>query len=511
MSAARAPETAMAPSELPADDLLRALPGLATGEDPRYGERFASVQAEVARLAGTDFELIIEGCRAVLREEAKDLRVLGYLALARLGSQGLEGLTETLELAAGLVQRFGADLHPQRTNARASAVRFLESDRMLGLLERAPDAGAGEARGRLEAALDALESALAALPDLRTAGLPRLRQALRRLRPVQSADGEVEPTRTAPGASAPGPVPDAAAAVNDEAACSAGLRQALAYLREQRRWPEHAALARAHRWAPLRLPPAQDGVIAVEPPREAALAAVRAAVAESRWEDGLAAAERAFLEPGGQLCLGLQRQGALCAERLGRADVRSLIEAAVRELDARLPGLFELAFRDGTPLSSAEDGAWLARLRRPDAAAGPDGGEVAPGDEERLAAAREVVAREGLAAGLRSLERAAVSTVGRRLACCRLLQADLCLEQERPEVARGLLEGVLEAMRRGGHDLWDAELTLRLVRALTRATERDGSCNAKERRVRLARLREAALAIDPAAALPAAGVRTVTE
>lgn len=488
------------PQALP--EMLRPLTPEPTGRDPRYGERFEAVQAEVARLAGTDFPLIVEGCRGILCDEAKDLRVLGYLALGQLGAGGVSGFAEALEITAALISQFAGELHPRREAAQAAALGYLESERMIALLERAPDAGDPAARARLDEALTALSKAAEQAGDLPPLPLGRLRQWWHRTTPspasppaVPIADpGAVVPAQP-PAASRPAP----SGGITDDAAFHATMRQALGFLREQGRWGEHAGLARAYRWCALVAPSAEAGVTRVEPPRASALAAIHTAMAEQRWADALLAAERAFLEPGGQWCLGIQRLAAGCAAQLGDQAALAAIEGGVQALCRRLPMLSELAFRDGTPFVSAEDQAWLAPLMVAPAPAGA-ASEPEPAPEGgALAAAREQVAGEGLGAALQSLEQGAGAGRGMSRRCA--LQAQLCLEQRRPDVARPLLEGALDAMRRGGHDLWDPELTAQLLRLALTATGRDSGLPAAERRRRLAALRDQLTRLDPVSAL----------
>lgn len=490
------------PSPQAVPGMLRPLVPEPTGRDPRYGERFEAAQAEVARLAGTDFPRIVEGCRGILCDEAKDLRVLGYLALGQLGAVGVAGFAEALEIAAALIVEFAGDLHPRRKPAQAAALGYMESDRILALLERAPDAGDAPARARLDQAITALSRATEQAADLPSLSLGRLREWLRRTTPR-------------PGSSPAGPVADPGAAVSpqppeasrsgpsggiaDDAAFHATMRQALKFLREQGRWGEHVSLARSYRWSALAAPAAEAGVTRVEPPRGSALAAIHAAMAEQRWADGLLAAERAFLEPGGQWCLGIQRLAAGCAAQLGEVAALAAIEQGVEGLCRRLPLLSELAFQDGTPFVAPEDQAWLAPLMDAPAPAAPAGKQEQAPEDGALAAAREQVAGNGLGAALRSLQQGAGGGRGFSRRCA--LQAQLCLEQGRPDVARPLLEGALESMRRGGHDLWDPELTARMLQLSLMATGRDPGLAAAERRRRSTVLHDELARLDPVSAL----------
>ncbi len=486
------------------DELLACLvrlDGQPSGEDPRHGDRFAQVQAEVSRLSGTDFEVIAEGSRTILGREAKDLRVAGYLCLAA-AREGVRGLAAALDLVAALVERFGDDLHPRRPAARDAALRFLAADRIAALVAGGADAGDHEARNELSEAIERLRGIVPATLGI-DVSLPGVSEWLRRRAPKPlPVSPEAAP---APRAGTPMPASPTlslhAGTPADDAELHAATRRLLAYLRESGRWAEHVALSRAYRWAALAAPPAEGGITRVSPPRAAALAAADAACAERRWDDGLAAAERAFLEPGGQFSFRIQRLAAHCAREAGRAALAARIESEVRLVCRALPGLDALRYSDGTAFAEGTDRAWLDRLMATPAVA--ESG-VVPDEEDQLAEARHLLADSGLAPALKALE-AKAQAGGRESIRVRLSQARLCLEAERADAARPVLEGILEELRRGGHDLWDRQLTVQALRLLPQATGRDTTQSRADRDRRQAHCRERLAQLDISAALADAG------
>ncbi len=485
------------------DELLACLVPLAegpAGEDPRHGDRFVQVQAEVSRLAGTDFEIMAEGCRAILREEAKDLRIAGYLALAATAREGIRGLAATLELSAALIERFGSDLHPRRPAARKSALLFLASDRITALIARAPDAGDSSAREELAAAIEVLRERVTETLGIGDFRLSDLSAWLRRHIAEAPSQSPIKRPDNAAIAS-PAAASLALEKPADDSELHAGTRRLLAYLRENERWAEHVALSRAYRWAALAAPPAQGGTTRVTPPRSAGLAALDAACAEQRWDDGLAGAERAFLESGGQFSFRIQRLGAHCARQGEHAALAERIESEVLLLCRRLPALDTLCYSDDTPFAEEVDRSWLDRL----AATRDDSrSETAQSAEDQLAKAREALTDDGLATALRELE-AKAADGGRDFAHARVLQARLCLEAERADIARPVLEGVLERLRREGHDLWDRKLTIQALQLLLQATNRDTGQSRNDRNRRQAQVREQLARLDISAALAHAG------
>ncbi len=89
-----------------------------TGEDPGYDDDFQRIREEVNKLSGIDTGLICTLAEKLLTTTAKDIRIATYYCWARLHQDGETGFAEGLELLAGLIQRYGTQLHPQRDRSR---------------------------------------------------------------------------------------------------------------------------------------------------------------------------------------------------------------------------------------------------------------------------------------------------------------------------------------------------------------------------------------------------------
>jgi type VI secretion system protein VasJ len=490
---------------------LQGIDGGAGPEDPRYGDRFGRIQEEINRLSGVDFNLVIEESLAVLAEEAKDLRVAGFLTLGLNARDGVAGMALGFELTAALAEQFGDAIYPRRANARDAALRFPLSDRAVAFLDNADDAADATARERLASAMTRYQQAAAdhyAIDDLGVVSLKRWleRQQARHPKPAapvepsaeEASSGSEESNGATAASSQPSAAPEQGAALpnaapTDDREQHAAVRQVLSYLRDNERWPEHVALSRAHRWAALQTPPTADGRTRIEAPRASAIAAIESACAEGRWLEGLGAAEKAFMEAGGQFAFSIQRLAADCARGAGYEDSAARIESEVRLLRQRLPSLETLAYEDGQPFASQTDLDWLGRI---DSAAAEPADDVDNDDADRLDEARQILASQGLKAAFEELERDAPQTVSREQALVRLRQARLALEAHRADTARSLLEGTREAMRRTGHDQWDNQLTAALLRLLIRATEGDSTQSRSNRGARLRELRTQLVPLD---------------
>lgn len=109
------------------------------GEDPGYDDDFQQMREEVNKLSGADTELICRLAEKLLTTTAKDIRVATYYCWAKLHREGEQGLDEGLELLAGLLERFGPQLHPQRDRSRKAALEWLACSRMTDSLSLYPE------------------------------------------------------------------------------------------------------------------------------------------------------------------------------------------------------------------------------------------------------------------------------------------------------------------------------------------------------------------------------------
>lgn len=109
------------------------------GEDPGYDDDFQRIREEVNKLSGIDTGLICSLAEKLLTTTAKDIRVAAYYCWARLHQNGETGFAEGLELLAGLLQRYGTQLHPQRERSRKPALEWLAGSRVLDSLSLWPE------------------------------------------------------------------------------------------------------------------------------------------------------------------------------------------------------------------------------------------------------------------------------------------------------------------------------------------------------------------------------------
>ncbi|WP_074166747.1 ImpA family type VI secretion system protein, partial [Enterobacter asburiae] len=113
------------------DSWLQPLSGASpAGEDPGYDDDFQQIREEINKLSGANTELICQHAEKILTTVAKDIRVATWYCWAKLHREGEQGLGEGLELLAGLLERFGSQLHPQRDRSRKAALEWLAGSRV---------------------------------------------------------------------------------------------------------------------------------------------------------------------------------------------------------------------------------------------------------------------------------------------------------------------------------------------------------------------------------------------
>ena len=439
------------------------------GEDPRYSDEFAEIKQEIEKLSGTDFGRVRELAASILRGQAKDLRVLGYLALAETYENGLSGLLEATAAYHYLLERHWDDCHPRREAARKASLEWLNNPRFQSFLEHTGDVSLTvleTVAGNLAAINDTARNQLGDDAPQWTHCRAWLDKQLREHQEqARQARESAQRARQAEASA------EAGAAVGD-IGCERDLlnatREIIAFLRQQGDWSRMAAYARALRWGALTCPPAEDGRTRIPAPRQAALAAVEQALAAKAWQDAWLACEAAFMEPGAQFCMQIQQWAAQSAEGMGRRDLAELIRAETGGLMKRVPEVTRLSFENGEPFVSGSCEAWLEEIAAADSVP-----EVGPGEvdetwtavrEEARAAAKD----DGLAAGLRAVDGYPARS-GREHMRAQVFKAQLCMEQGRAELALPALEAAAERIEQLGLAEWEPDFALQVWRPLHRA------------------------------------------
>ena len=488
------------------------VPGAPTpvGTDAREDPRFEALQAEIAKLStpglgAIDWPRVAQLGGAVLAEKGKDLLAGSYVAGALTHDAGLPGLAVGLEILVDLVEQFWETMTPPvaRLRGRRNAVQWL-LDRIDLITQEERWDSIEPVALPLMTQLQTLTQRLDELLRERDEEAPSmrpLRQWLDRL-PAQAPEAEpepqaeAEPTPTVAAAPADGAAPAAApraapapAPARSSAAPIAApalqapdgdleqaLERAVEHLNQladllMNADPRDARAYRMSRfanWVNLQaLPPASNGQTQIPAPVSQVVDAyTRMAAPEADALDALRFGEAQL--PAFPMWLDLQSLCVSALERLGDANARREVEAATRELLARLPGLQALSFASGMPFANGATQEWLAGLASaaPDADAdgaspsAPRAGGMKNHDAV-VAQARSQAANGELDSAIALLQQAirqaggAADALNLRVRMCALMKEHLP-----GRVPGAFADDILEQVQR--HDLahWDPALAL---------------------------------------------------
>ena len=337
-----------------------------TGEDPGYDDDFQRIREEVNKLSGIDTGLICTLAEKLLTTTAKDIRVATYYCWARLHQDGETGFAEGLELLAGLLQRYGTQLHPQRERSRRPALEWLAGSRVLDSLSLWPEVVRDDAL-RTAGALLLIRDRLEREPEATRPKLNALHSALEsRLIKAGGMDavvpqnvGNKAQTQISHTTESDAPVLRRITSGQD---LLAQARTLTGYLREQPDgWLAAHRLMKSLRHDTLRAIPAPDaeGKTRIEPPRADQRAMLKRLYLQQSWLEILEQADSTFSRGANHLWLDLQWYIHQALVKSGQDVLADIITADLKGLLRRLTGLETLAFNDGTPFADEVTLNWI--------------------------------------------------------------------------------------------------------------------------------------------------------
>jgi type VI secretion system protein VasJ len=163
------------------------------------------------------------------------------------------------------------------------------------------------------------------------------------------------------------------------------------------------------------------------------------------------------------------------------ADYAKAVDAVLTELAlvmARLPGLAQLKFADGTPVASGDTVMWLENEVEPHLSKGGEAGapKIGGGDNlpegftDTTGEARRLAGKGQLPQAIRLLQEGILSTGDHRgQFLWRLALARLCLDANQPVLATPHLEELEAWIERHDLEAWDPKLCLSVYTALLTA------------------------------------------
>jgi type VI secretion system protein VasJ len=338
-----------------------------TGEDPGYDDDFQRIREEVNKLSGIDTVLICTLAEKLLTNVAKDIRVATYYCWARLHQDGEAGFAEGLELLAGLLQRYGMQLHPQRDRSRKAALEWLAGTRVLDSLSLYPEVVCEDAQ-RTAGALLLITDSLETEPEASRPELNALYSALEsRLMKgggvdavvPQNASSQIRAQQSSYTTEQDAPVLGRITSGQD---LLVQARTLTGYLREQPSgWLAAHRLMKSLRHDTLSAIPAPDaeGKTRIEPPRADQRAMLKRLYLQQSWLEILEQSDNTFSRGANHLWLDLQWYIHQALIKSGQDVLADIIVADLKGLLRRLTGLETLAFNDGTPFADEVTLNWI--------------------------------------------------------------------------------------------------------------------------------------------------------
>jgi predicted component of type VI protein secretion system len=111
-------------------------PDNACGADPRYTPEFDAIRLEIEKPSGADFQKVFLNCETLLMNHTRDMRVLGYYLLASAKVKGIGYFCQTLSAYYYIINSHWDALHPARPAARQNALKWLNQERIVSLLQQ---------------------------------------------------------------------------------------------------------------------------------------------------------------------------------------------------------------------------------------------------------------------------------------------------------------------------------------------------------------------------------------
>ncbi len=452
------------------------------GADVSYDADFETIKAEIDKLSSVDnldpsWSKINDLGASVLAQKGKDFRVVSWMGVAMVKTQGWSGFAEALILCDTLARTYWDTMYPEARRARARVNSFawmtdMVHQHLVGMDVNFAD---GDPLRAADEVLKDLDQLLAEKLGEAYTGPGQLRSLLRDKvaaipEPPRAPEAYVAGEETAVAAPAQPQGPAAPAAPTTVEGVEPAARASGAVLIEGAAILRAADATRAwgyklQRWGAWitieELPAAQDGGRTFIPPPGDAGQLVELRDGQ-KWLELLNTAEEMVARY--LFWLDLHRYVALAMDNLGSsfAAARELVGREACYFVARLPGVASMTFNDGTPFADAATQTWLDEEgRRVGAGGGGSAASAAASAEDEEIAARFEDARkmvsggsvaDGLATAMALADRAADARLRFR---ARLAVGKMALDASKHELARGMLEHLEADVERHGLETWE--------------------------------------------------------
>ncbi|MBN2036754.1 MAG: type VI secretion system protein TssA [Chitinispirillaceae bacterium] len=444
------------------------------GGNINHDADFDTLKAEFGKIGNLDVGLIESTATKILKEKAKDIRVLSFLAYVMLRKGDWEALADIFDGLTQLsVKNFDA-LQPDRERARELAFKWLSEDRFGGaLVDKKP---AEPDYAQIARLIDALAKLKPVLENKFPQGAP-FPSELQRNAIAWEKSCKPKPAAPAGGAAPAGQASSAADPMETpKQAMGIARRAALFLIEKEPQRPMGYRLMRSLRWDILeKSPPAEAGKTQLPGPAAQQRTYFQGLIAQQDWKTALEKGEAAFAAASNHLWLDLQRIITTACDKLGQQyrEVKSAVLSETACFIKRVPDIVPLNFADGSPFCDETTKRWLSGEVRTVFSAAGGAPEASPtGDlfEKELKKVNEFV-------GSGKIEEAIdLVQSGIRTAKCEresfrrsMLVGTLLLQAKQADIAVSVLEMLDQKAGVYSLDKWDPDLAVEAWSLLVQA------------------------------------------
>lgn len=454
-----AEETIENGSEVLLSKLLTPIGESGVGEDPRYGDNFSAVKAEIDRLSDIDYTKVKELCEQILSEESKDLRVAGYYLLAKVFTEGMHGFIEAVKFYVELLTQYGDRCYPQRETARLQAISWLNNDKFTAFVKGISINNERDKHdvANLNTLFDSLNERISNSFNDSTEVFKNLNSWIKKNSPIEEPKVTSIPEESKDKLSS---------AANDTKEISNDLEftrtvsELLSYIEKQEDILRLVAITRAIKWSSTVVPPDENGVTKIPPPRDAVISEVETSKATDVTDKKLFLLESYFMESGCSYWFDLQRYEYELALLAGRKDLANHIKAQVEQYVDRQPEILRLSFSDGKPFANELTRRWVKK----DIKATKSTHDEISASSSLQSSIDSVIDQSpvlGLAKSIEMLSGIEVKDSSERFQV-ELVMLDLCLNAGRSDVALPLAEKLESQVEKYRLFEWDKQMALEL-------------------------------------------------
>lgn len=469
------------------------------GDDVRYDDLFIELQEEIDKLSSPldrelfSWDTVAKLASSILHDHSKDLLVASYLCVALVYLHKGEGLETASIILKDLLDNYWETLYPtkRRIQGRIAALSW-----WLDRTEEALDTNkTWMLSPKLVQGINERFVTMGDFLDSTTPGAPSFSSLIRKIAGLAQSEKNPQPKAQTPNelkqvhadSAESGPDLPPISLDNPEEALKAiiplfnQVKQVSLLLREEKSHnPQAYRWLRFAVWEPVKsLPATVEGVTRIAPPPPQTLSHLETLLIDEAFMALLQASEAALSSSRNLFLLDLNYYSWKALSGLGDKYqvARDAVLQETRGFLARLKGLDQLAFSNGTPFLSEKSKEWLnsfddSHHQNSDVSVVTTDNHI----KEELSAIRERLSNKGsLAEAVDHLDEKIRTCSSKKDAMAlRLGLARILVSEKQEKIASAHLESVLEDIDRYHLETWDPELALDALTVIFKVYKKHG-------------------------------------